>query len=132
MRALRGGRMLVESLGIDPFRMRLRPSCWRPAVGAAGWLYAHMRPLRQPGAVRRRVGILYLLMAMVGGMGPSLGRRRRHHRHCSKNSIRTGCQDRLQRLGPGRGRGLRGALHPAATRARGLVPRLRYLPRGAA
>ena len=74
IRALRGGRVLVESLGIDPFRIKLATFVIAALLSAlSGWLYAHMSRFVSPAPFDVNVGILYLLMAMVGGMGHLLG-----------------------------------------------------------
>jgi branched-chain amino acid transport system permease protein len=70
IRALRGGRIMVESLGIDPFRIKLVTFVLAALLSAlSGWLYAHMSRFVSPAPFDVNVGILYLLMAMVGGMG---------------------------------------------------------------
>jgi len=72
--ALRGGRIMVESLGIDPFRIKLATFVMAALLSAlSGWLYAHMSRFVSPAPFDVNVGILYLLMAMVGGMGHLLG-----------------------------------------------------------
>jgi branched-chain amino acid transport system permease protein len=69
MRSLRGGRILVESLGIDSFRIKLATFVIAALLSAlSGWLYAHMSRFVSPAPFDVNVGILYLLMAMVGGM----------------------------------------------------------------
>jgi branched-chain amino acid transport system permease protein len=74
MRALRGGRIMVESLGIDPFRIKLVTFVIAALLAAlSGWLYAHMSRFISPAPFDVNVGILYLLMAMVGGMGHLTG-----------------------------------------------------------
>ncbi|MBV8654036.1 MAG: branched-chain amino acid ABC transporter ATP-binding protein/permease, partial [Alphaproteobacteria bacterium] len=74
MRALRGGRIMVESLAIDPFRIKLVTFVIAALLAAlSGWLYAHMSRFVSPAPFDVNVGILYLLMAMVGGMGHLLG-----------------------------------------------------------
>ncbi|MFO1086999.1 MAG: branched-chain amino acid ABC transporter ATP-binding protein/permease [Reyranellaceae bacterium] len=70
IRALRGGRIMVESLGIDPFRIKIVTFVLAALLSAlSGWLYAHMSRFVSPAPFDVNVGILYLLMAMVGGMG---------------------------------------------------------------
>ncbi|MCI9867540.1 branched-chain amino acid ABC transporter ATP-binding protein/permease [Rhizobium skierniewicense] len=74
MRMLRGGNTLVESLGIDPFRVKI--SCFVIAAALAaisGWLYAHMSRFVSPAPFEPLMGIEYLMMAMVGGAGSPLG-----------------------------------------------------------
>jgi branched-chain amino acid transport system ATP-binding protein/branched-chain amino acid transport system permease protein len=74
IRALRGGRIMVESLGIDPFRTRLATFVVAALLSAlSGWLYAHMSRFVSPAPFDVNISILYLLMAMVGGMGNPLG-----------------------------------------------------------
>src|SRR5262249_13753281 len=70
VRALRGGRIMVESLGINPFRIKLVTFVLSALLSAvSGWLYAHMSRFLSPAPFDVTVGGLYLLMAMIGGMG---------------------------------------------------------------
>jgi branched-chain amino acid transport system permease protein len=74
LRALRGGRILVESLGINSFRVKVATFVIAALLSAlSGWLYAHMGRFVSPAPFDVNAGILYLLMAMVGGMGHLLG-----------------------------------------------------------
>jgi branched-chain amino acid transport system permease protein len=74
MRALRGGQTMTESLGIDPFRVRLITFVTAALLSAlSGWLYAHMSRFVAPASFDVTAGIFYLLMAMVGGVGHLLG-----------------------------------------------------------
>ena len=69
IRALRGGRIMTESLGINPFRIKLVTFVIAALLSAlSGWLYAHMSRFVSPAPFDVNVGILYLLMAMIGGM----------------------------------------------------------------
>jgi branched-chain amino acid transport system permease protein len=69
VRALRGGQVMTESLGIDPFRIKLITFVIAALLSAlSGWLYAHMSRFVSPAPFDVNIGILYLLMAMVGGM----------------------------------------------------------------
>jgi branched-chain amino acid transport system permease protein len=70
IRALRGGRVLVESLGIDAFRIKLATFILAALLSAlSGWLQAHMTRFVSPAPFDATAGIFYLLMAMVGGVG---------------------------------------------------------------
>ncbi len=70
IRALRGGRILVESLGIDAFRIKLATFVLAALLSAlSGWLQAHMTRFVSPAPFDATAGIFYLLMAMVGGIG---------------------------------------------------------------
>jgi branched-chain amino acid transport system permease protein len=74
LRALRGGRVLVESLGINSFRLKVATFVIAALLSAlSGWLYAHMGRFVSPAPFDVSAGIIYLLMAMVGGMGHPLG-----------------------------------------------------------
>jgi branched-chain amino acid transport system permease protein len=70
IRALRGGKVLVESLGVNPFWVKLAVFVLAAALaGVAGWLYAHMQRFVSPAPFDLRAGIEYLLMAVLGGAG---------------------------------------------------------------
>jgi branched-chain amino acid transport system permease protein len=70
IRTLRGGRVLVESLGIYAFRIRLATFVLAALLSAlSGWLQAHMTRFVSPAPFDATAGIFYLLMAMVGGVG---------------------------------------------------------------
>ena len=74
MRALRGGNILVESLGISAFRIKLLTFVIAAFLASlSGWLYAHMSRFVSPGPFDASMGIEYLMMAMVGGAGSLLG-----------------------------------------------------------
>ncbi|MGE0315787.1 MAG: ATP-binding cassette domain-containing protein [Lautropia sp.] len=74
LRALRGGNTLVESLGIDAFRVKLATFVIAAVLAAiSGWLYAHMNRIVSPSPFDVTMGITYLMMAMVGGAGYLLG-----------------------------------------------------------
>jgi len=70
IRALRGGKVLAESLGINVFRLRLAVFTTAALLaGLAGWLYAHMQRYIGPTPFDLSVGIEFLLMAVIGGAG---------------------------------------------------------------
>ena len=74
MRALRGGNLLVESLGVDAFRVRLTLFVIAAFLSAlSGWLYAHLTRYVSPSPFDVGMGIEYLMMAMVGGAASSIG-----------------------------------------------------------
>jgi len=74
MRALRGGNTLVESLGINAFRIKLVTFVIAAFLASlSGWLYAHMSRFISPGPFDAGMGIEYLMMTMVGGAGSLLG-----------------------------------------------------------
>ncbi|MGY4360957.1 branched-chain amino acid transport system permease protein [Bradyrhizobium sp. i1.7.7] len=74
MRVLRGGNTLVESLGINAFRIKLVTFVIAAFLASlSGWLYAHMSRFISPGPFDAGMGIEYLMMSMVGGAGSLLG-----------------------------------------------------------
>ncbi len=74
MRALRGGNILVESLGINAFKIKLLTFVIAAFLASlSGWLYAHMSRFISPGPFDASMGIEYLMMTMVGGAGSLLG-----------------------------------------------------------
>jgi len=74
IRSLRGGVMMVESLGISVFRIRLITFVIAALLaGLSGWLYAHMERFVSPAPFDVRMGIQYLFMAILGGSGHILG-----------------------------------------------------------
>lgn len=74
IRSLRGGVVMVESLGISVFRTRLITFVLAAMLaGFSGWLYAHMSRFVSPTPFDLRMGIQYLFMAILGGSGHILG-----------------------------------------------------------
>jgi branched-chain amino acid transport system permease protein len=74
MRALRGGNILVESLGINAFTIKLLTFVIAAFLASlSGWLYAHLSRFISPGPFDASMGIEYLMMTMVGGAGSLLG-----------------------------------------------------------
>jgi ABC-type branched-subunit amino acid transport system ATPase component/ABC-type branched-subunit amino acid transport system permease subunit len=74
VRSLRGGVVMVESLGISVFRTRLIIFVIAALLaGVSGWLYAHMSRYVSPAPFDLRMGIQYLFMAILGGSGQILG-----------------------------------------------------------
>lgn len=74
MRVLRGGNMLVESLGISAFRAKLITFVLSALLAAlSGWLYAHLGRFVSPAPFDVHIGIDYLMMAMVGGATELIG-----------------------------------------------------------
>jgi len=74
IRALKGGRVMAEAMGVDTARSRLvifvvaaLQAC------ASGWLYAHLQRFVNPSPFSLQYGIEYLFMAVVGGAGQVWG-----------------------------------------------------------
>lgn len=74
IRALRGGGMMLASLGVSLFRIRLTIFVLSAVLaGIAGWLYAHMTRFVSPSPFEIRPSIEYLLMALAGGASSVYG-----------------------------------------------------------
>ena len=74
IRALKGGMVMAEAMGVDTSRSRMiifviaaLHAC------ASGWLYAHMQRFINPSPFGLHMGIEYLFMAVVGGAGSVWG-----------------------------------------------------------
>ena len=74
IRSLRGGAVLLASVGADAFRVRLTLFVLAALLaGFAGWLYAHANRFVSPSPFDVRASIEYLLMAVAGGLGQLTG-----------------------------------------------------------
>lgn len=74
IRSLRGGTVLLASVGADAYRVRLKLFVMAALLaGLAGWLYAHMNRFVSPAPFDLRAGIEYLLMVVAGGLGQISG-----------------------------------------------------------
>lgn len=70
IRALKGGMVMAEAMGVDTSRSRIIIFVIAALhASAAGWLYAHMQRLVNPSPFGLHHGIEYLFMAVVGGAG---------------------------------------------------------------
>ena len=70
IRSLRGGSILLASVGEDAFVIRLKLFVTAAVFAAlAGWLYAHMNRFVSPSPFDLHASINYLLMAILGGVG---------------------------------------------------------------
>ncbi|MEJ7931299.1 branched-chain amino acid ABC transporter ATP-binding protein/permease [Ramlibacter sp. AN1015] len=74
IRSLRGGSVLLASVGADAFKVRLGLFVLAAVLaGLAGWLYAHTNRFVSPSPFDVRASIEYLLMAVAGGLGHIAG-----------------------------------------------------------
>lgn len=70
IRALKGGMVMAESMGVDTSRSRMIIFVIAALHAAAsGWLYAHMQRFVNPTPFGLHIGIEFLFMAVVGGAG---------------------------------------------------------------
>lgn len=74
IRALKGGMVMAESMGVNTARSRMVIFVIAALHAAAsGWLYAHMQRFVNPTPFGLQMGIEYLFMAVVGGAGQVWG-----------------------------------------------------------
>ncbi|MCK2096286.1 ABC transporter permease subunit [Thauera aromatica] len=68
IRALKGGMVMAEAMGVDTTRSRTVIFVLAALLAcASGWLYAHMQRFVNPTPFGLHIGIEYLFMAVVGG-----------------------------------------------------------------
>ena len=68
IRALKGGMVMAEAMGVDTARSRMVIFIIAALLAcASGWLYAHMQRFVNPTPFGLHIGIEYLFMAVVGG-----------------------------------------------------------------
>ncbi|CAM5479130.1 branched-chain amino acid ABC transporter ATP-binding protein/permease [Eoetvoesiella caeni] len=74
IRSLRGGSVLLASVGADAFRVRLTLFIVAALfAGLSGWIYAHMNRFVSPAPFGLAISIEYLLMAVAGGVSHLVG-----------------------------------------------------------
>ncbi|MDZ4104476.1 MAG: branched-chain amino acid ABC transporter ATP-binding protein/permease [Hydrogenophaga sp.] len=70
IRALKGGSQMAEAMGISTFRYKVTIFVLAALFASvAGWLLAHFQRTVNPSAFGLKMGIEYLFMAVVGGVG---------------------------------------------------------------
>jgi branched-chain amino acid transport system permease protein len=70
IRALKGGAVMAEAMGVDTGRSKLVIFLIAAAFAAvSGWLYAHLQRFVNPTPFGLHLGIEYLFMAVIGGAG---------------------------------------------------------------
>jgi len=70
IRAVKGGRLMAEAMGVDTARARMIAFVAAALHAAvAGWLYAHFQRFVNPTPFNLHAGIEYLFMAVIGGVG---------------------------------------------------------------
>ncbi|MEG5262962.1 branched-chain amino acid ABC transporter ATP-binding protein/permease [Pseudomonas sp. JDS28PS106] len=74
IRALKGGQVMAESMGVNTFRAKLVVFLISALFAAvSGWLYAHTQRFVNPTPFGLHMGIDYLFMALIGGVGSVWG-----------------------------------------------------------
>jgi branched-chain amino acid transport system permease protein len=70
LRALKGGSTMPEAMGIDTFRAKVTVFVLAALLaGVSGWLFAHFQRSVNPSPFGLKMGIEYLFMAVIGGVG---------------------------------------------------------------
>ncbi|SEG81636.1 branched-chain amino acid ABC transporter ATP-binding protein/permease [Marinobacterium lutimaris] len=74
IRALKGGQLMAESMGVNTFRSKLVVFLISALFAAlSGWLYAHTQRFVNPTPFGLSMAIDYLFMALIGGVGSVWG-----------------------------------------------------------
>ena len=70
IRSLKGGSQMAEAMGISTFRYKVTVFLIAALFASvAGWLLAHFQRTVNPSAFGLKMGIEYLFMAVIGGVG---------------------------------------------------------------
>ncbi len=70
LRAVKGGREMAEAMGVDTFRMKVTAFVLAALLASvSGWLFAHFQRTVNPSPFGLKMGIEYLFMAVIGGVG---------------------------------------------------------------
>ena len=70
MRAVKGGSTMAEAMGVDSFRIKVTAFVLAALIAAvSGWLFAHFQRTVNPSPFGLKMGIEYLFMAVIGGVG---------------------------------------------------------------
>jgi branched-chain amino acid transport system permease protein len=70
LRALKGGVVMAEAMGINTFRYKVVVFVLAALLASvAGWLLAHFQRTVNPSPFGLKMGIEYLFMAVIGGVG---------------------------------------------------------------
>jgi branched-chain amino acid transport system permease protein len=70
LRAVKGGTTMAEAMGIDSFRIKVTVFLLAALLASiSGWLFAHFQRTVNPSPFGLKMGIEYLFMAVIGGVG---------------------------------------------------------------
>jgi len=70
LRAVKGGTTMAEAMGVDTFRIKVTAFVLAALLASlSGWLFAHFQRTVNPSPFGLKMGIEYLFMAVVGGVG---------------------------------------------------------------
>lgn len=74
IRALKGGQVMAESMGVNTFRSKMVVFVISSIFASiSGWLYVHNQSFINPTPFGLQMGIDYLFMALLGGVGSIWG-----------------------------------------------------------
>ena len=70
LRAVKGGTTMAEAMGVNTFRLKVTAFVLAALLASvSGWLFAHFQRTVNPSPFGLNMGIEYLFMAVIGGVG---------------------------------------------------------------
>jgi len=70
LRAVKGGTTMAEAMGVNTFRIKVTAFVLAALLASvSGWLFAHFQRTVNPSPFGLKMGIEYLFMAVLGGVG---------------------------------------------------------------
>jgi branched-chain amino acid transport system permease protein len=70
LRAVKGGSTMAEAMGVNTFRVKVTAFVLAALLASvSGWLFAHFQRTVNPSPFGLKMGIEYLFMAVIGGVG---------------------------------------------------------------
>ena len=70
LRAVKGGTTMAEAMGVNSFRIKVTAFVLAALLASvSGWLFAHFQRTVNPSPFGLKMGIEYLFMAVIGGVG---------------------------------------------------------------
>jgi branched-chain amino acid transport system permease protein len=70
LRAVKGGTTMAEAMGVNTFRTKVTAFVLAALLASvSGWLFAHFQRTVNPSPFGLKMGIEYLFMAVIGGVG---------------------------------------------------------------
>jgi branched-chain amino acid transport system permease protein len=74
LRAVKGGSTMAEAMGVNSFRVKVTAFVLAALLASvSGWLFAHFQRTVNPSPFGLKMGIEYLFMAVIGGVGQVWG-----------------------------------------------------------
>ena len=74
LRAVKGGATMAEAMGVNSFRIKVTAFVIAALLASvSGWLFAHFQRTVNPSPFGLKMGIEYLFMAVIGGVGQVWG-----------------------------------------------------------